>query len=207
MNRRLALLVAAAAALGAYVMLEGPFQVPLSTPESGGRNDGAVPEVVPNASGPGQPSRLNPLHGLEAERFRAVIEQPLFNPGRAPRPTEPPPPPPAPPVEPQPAEATPPSGPTAEDFNLLAVSAGPEGRVAVLRIVASGEVLYLREGHVVETWTLLTVTDRSVVIGTAEHNVTISLFEAAAPADQDTAAGEDVPGEQALPAPAPGPAP
>ena len=207
MNGRLAWLSLAAAALGAYLFLEGPLHMPLQMLESGGKNDGAVPIVAPNASGPGQPAELNPLHRLVADRFRAIIDRPLFNPGREPRPIEPPAPPPAPPVEAQPTEATPPSGPNAEDFNLLAVSTGPMGRVAVLRIVASGEVLYLREGHLIETWTLLSVSERSVVVGTAEHNVTISLFEVAAPASEETAVEGEAPTEQELSEPAPAPVP
>ena len=206
MNGRLAWLSLAAAALGAYLLLEGPLHMPLQMLESGGKNDGAVPIVAPNASGPGQPE-LNPLHGLVADRFRAIIERPLFNPSREPRPIEPPAPPPAPPVEAQPTEAAPPSGPSAEDFNLLAVSTGPKGHVAVLRIVASGEVLYLREGHLMETWTLLSVSERSVVVGTAEHNVTISLFEVAAPASEETAVEGEAPTEQELSEPAPAPVP
>ena len=207
MNGRLAWLALAAAALGAYLLLEGPLHMPLRMLESGGKNDGAVPIVAPNALGPGQPAELNPLHRLVADRFRAIIDRPLFNPGREPRPIEPPAPPPAPPVEAQPTEAAPPSGPSAEDFNLLAVSTGPKGRVAVLRIVASGEVLYLREGHLTETWTLLSVSERSVVVGTAEHNVTISLFEAAAPASEETAVEGEAPTEQELSEPAPAPVP
>ena len=207
MNGRLAWLSLAAAALGAYVLLQGPLHMPLQMLESGGKNDGAVPIVAPNASGPGQPAELNPLHRLVADRFRAIIDRPLFNPGREPRPIEPPAPPPAPPVEAQPTEAAPPSGPSAEDFNLLAVSTGPMGRVAVLRIVASGEVLYLREGHLMETWTLLSVSERSVVVGTAEHKVTISLFEAAAPASEETAVEGEAPTEQELSEPAPAPVP
>jgi hypothetical protein len=207
MNARLAWLAAVAAALGAYVIIENPLHMLLGTPESGVENDAALQGEVSNASGPGQPEKLNPLHGLEADRFRAIIEQPLFNPGRAPRPVEPPPPPPAPPVEAQPTEAPQPSGPTAEDFNLLAVSNGPMGRVAVLRVAASGEVLYLREGNAAGTWTLLSVTDRSVVIGTAEQNVTINLFEALAPVGQATATDGGDDSEQALPAPAPEPVP
>jgi hypothetical protein len=40
---------------------------------------------------------LNPLQALDAGRFTAMLERPLFNPGRAERPPEPPPEPPPPP--------------------------------------------------------------------------------------------------------------
>jgi hypothetical protein len=51
------------------------------------------------------------------------------------------------------------------------------------------------------------VTDRSVVIGTAEQNVTINLFEALAPTGQETATDGGDDSEQALPATAPEPVP
>ena len=108
-----------------------------------------------------------------------MLERPLFNPGRAERPPEPPPepPPPPPPVEELPPEMPPePPGPVAQDFALIAVAAGPSGRVAAVRLAATGEVLYLREGQPVQSWNVMKVNDRSVVIGTPGSNVEITLF-------------------------------
>jgi hypothetical protein len=119
-----------------------------------------------------------------------MLERPLFNPGRAARQPEPPPAAPPPPVEqPPPAMPAEPQGPAAQDFVLVAVSAGPKGRVAVVRITATGEVLYLREGQPVQTWSVMSVKDRSVMIGTAGSNVEFVLFDkengdAAQPAEQ-----------------------
>ena len=70
----------------------------------------------------------------------------------------------------------------AKDYKLLAVAGGPSGRVAALRVVATGEVLYLRAGQPVDAWTLLSIDAKSAVIGTPEQNVTLRLFEADASA-------------------------
>jgi hypothetical protein len=144
----------------------------------------------------GAPVKLNPLQDLNTGRFTAMLERPLFNPGRAGRPPEPPPAPPPPPVEELPPEMPPePPGPAAQDFALIAVAAGPSGHVAAVRLSATGEVLYLREGQPVLSWNVMKVNDRSVVIGTPGSNVEITLFGAEATAAQETT-GEVPPPEQ-----------
>jgi hypothetical protein len=187
MNRRLLWLGAAALALGLILLLDRgtPLQSPGSeapTPEAG---------QPPSAgTGPGTEVMLNPLEGLDTESFTAMLQRPLFNPGRSARPPEPPPEPPPPPMEePPPAPPPAPSGPVAQDFALIAVAAGPSGHVAAVRLASTGEVLYLREGQPVLSWNVMKVNDRSVVIGTPESNVEITLFDsqgdaADAPMDQ-----------------------
>lgn len=188
MNRRLIMLSAVALLLGAYVLAQGLLgRTGDDAVSSKSEVVGARPDApVTGASEHADPVRLNPLETLDAESFSAILDRPLFNPGRAARPPEAPPPPPA--EEPAAPEAAPQAaGPLAQDYRLLAVATGPSGRVAALRLETTGEVLYLREGQVIQSWTLLSVEDRSVVIGTEETNVIVSLFEGSPAATQPAA--------------------
>lgn len=180
MTRRVLVLIGVAGLLAAYVLGERLFPGPSLDPATSvSRENQQPPEASMRAPGP--PAKLNPLEGLAEGSFSAMLERPLFNPGRSPRPQAPPPPPPPPPPEEPPPAAEPVmAGPVAEDFKLLAVATGPSGPVAALRLAASGEVLYLRKGHTLDAWTVIDVTDRAVVIGTPDNpddNVTLTLFE------------------------------
>jgi len=85
-------------------------------------------------------------------------------------------------VEEPPPEMPPePQGPVAQDFVLVAVAAGPSGHVAAVRLASTGEVLYVREGQPVLSWNVMKVNDRSVVIGTPESNVEITMFDPTTP--------------------------
>jgi hypothetical protein len=172
MNRRLLLLIAVAVLLGSFLLFDRGGLPPagereVSTP---------VAEYTPppaDAAGGGQ-ATLNPYQGLAERSFTNMLERPLFNPGRAGRPPEP--------VRTESEVAAPelppePPAPQAEDFMLVAVAAGPSGRVAAVRLASTGDVLYLRPGQPVDGWTVLAVNDRSVVIGTAERNVEVTLFD------------------------------
>ena len=179
MNKRLVLMSCAAAGLGAYVLLgEGGFLSGLLQPSE------SVIAPAPKAGGTqaagGKPRdgiKLNPLEGLDAQSFTAIVEQPLFNPGRTLRPVEQPPPPPEPTAAPEPEPVAEDTGPVAGDYRLLAVASGPAGRVAALRLNQSSEVVYVREGQDVQQWKVLTVGPRSIVIGTPEQNVEVVMFE------------------------------
>ena len=131
MNKRLAGLAAAAALLGGYLAFDG---IPSLAP--GG---GEQPVTSAGAPRTGE-VKLNPLEGLDPESFAAIVDQPLFNPSREPRPPVPVTPP-APeveqPVMEPPPPPPPPQGPGPEDYKLLGVSAGPDGRIAALRIAAT----------------------------------------------------------------------
>lgn len=207
MNRRLVLMSAAAAVLGAYVLLgeggllSGLWQRP-AVP------DGLVEAVAPLSGTPREGVKLNPLEGLDPAAYAAIVDQPLFNPGRAPRPEEAPPPPPdvtdipeLPPEQP-PAE----TGPVASDYRLLAVSSGPAGRVAALRLNQTGEVVYVREGQEVQQWQVLAVGPRSLTLGTPEQNVELAMFEntgeaVTVPEDEDGGSPEmPVPPDMPVPA-------
>ena len=188
MNRRLILLVSVALLLGLVLLLDRSGS---PAPEPVAAAGQAEPAEPPD---PGAGARLNPLEELDAASFAATLESPLFNPGRAPRPQELPaeaaPPPPEPPPE-MPVAA---AGPGADDYDLVAIASGPAGRVAALRSAATGEVLYLREGQPLEAWHVLSLGDRSVVIGTPESNIELTLFD-----DQQDGSGEADVGEPSRP--------
>ena len=194
MNSRLAALSAVAVLLGGTFLWQqfGSWQQ-----EAGDQSPPAV--AVPPRTGA---VMLNPLQGLDPQAFGAVVERPLFNPGRRPRPA--PEPMPEPVAEQPPAEPPPPQGPGPEDYALVGVASGPDGRIAALRIAASGDVVYLRKGESIDSWSVIDVGDRSVAIGTAANPVTFRMFEAkVAPA----AAGEAVPPDPAQSEPLPKPLP
>jgi hypothetical protein len=193
MNLRLLLLSGVALGLGVILLLDRQETPPLPQQDAADVAE-TSPPALPEAPQEGQDAMLNPLENIEAESFSAVMDRPLFNPGRAPRPEDAPP-------EPPPVQEAPPEmpasapGPRAEDFTLVAISAGPSGRVAALRLMATGEVLYLREGQPVQSWSVLSVGDRSVVIGTPQDSVTLTLFDSE-PAGGDEPSGVDSAAEE-----------
>jgi hypothetical protein len=169
-NRRLVGLAAVAALLGGYLAYEGFGPAATGQVGDAALSDAAAPRAVT--------VKLNPLQDLDPDAYPDIVDRPLFNPSRQPRPADPvaPPPPPVveqPVVEPPPP---PPQGPGPDDYKLLGVSSGPDGRIAALRIAASGDVVYLRKGEGVDQWNVVDVGERSIVIGTAENPVTYSLF-------------------------------
>lgn len=193
-NKRLASLTALAAVLGGYVVVEGLGLFPAGS----GGDEATVSAVAPRAA----QVKLNPLEGLDPGAFTAIVDQPLFNPSRQPRPAEPPPPPPAveQPVAEQPPPPPPaPQGPGPDDYKLLGVAVGPDGPVAALRLVASGQVVYLRKGESVDGWRVIDVAERSVAIGTPENPVTFSMFAASdEDADGDDGMGDDGMGDDGM---------
>jgi hypothetical protein len=200
MNRRLVGLAGVAALLGGYLAYDYLGTSP----------DGSVDAPVAGAVGERPAAvKLNPLEDLDAQAYPAIVDRPLFNPSRQPRPPEPVAPPPPPVVEQPPPEQPPPPppmGPGPEDYKLLGVASGPDGRVAALRIAASGDVVYLRKGESVDNWTVVDVGDRSVAIGTPENSVTFGLFASDA---GDGGAGQPPPAmpDQSQPLPLPLPMP
>jgi len=202
-NTRLAGLGAVAVLLGGYVAVQGLglFQPTESVqvPSSGATATRAAAV------------KLNPLDGLDPAAYADIVDKPLFNPSRQPRPAEPaapPPPPEQPVVEPPPPPPPAPAGPGPDDYKLLGVSAGPDGRIAALRIASSGVVVYLRQGESVDSWSVVEIGDRTVTIGTPESPVTFSLF--ATGGDGAAGDGQPAPGaqqQQPLPLPLPLPMP
>jgi hypothetical protein len=181
MNRRLVLLSLTAAALAGYgIWLDDSF----------GRISGLFDPVgdaimAEAAVSPAEPppapvaketAALNPLHGLALSSLAAIVERPLFNPGRTPRPA-------AVAVVETPApieevEAPPPedTGPNEGDFTLLAIASGPESRVAAVKLTATNEVVFLKQGQPVLNWEVLEVGDREISIGGKDKSIRLSLF-------------------------------
>jgi len=181
MNRRPLILSSVAILLTAFLLVERPVM-----PHAQETSE-PLP-AVPSAAD-GEPL-LNPLQELTPENFTAIVERPLFNPGRAPRALE------QQALPPMPADTPPPpgpQGPRAEDFKLVGISSGPAGRIAALRLAAGGDVLYVREGQPVESWTVLTITETSVVIGSDQASITLSLFPGGAQAAQPAPAIPAIP--------------
>jgi hypothetical protein len=170
MNRRLVLLSSVALVLFIVLLLDRGVAPPSVEPVA---PVGAVepPEASLDAAAE---TPLNPLESMIPESFAVMLERPLFNPTRS-GPLEE-----APAAEPLPAAPDAPQGPQAEDFKLVAISAGPSGRVAVLRLAATGDVLYLREGQPLQSWSVLSVGEQSVVVGTAQSSIELKLFPGAA---------------------------
>lgn len=193
MNKRLAGLSAVAVLLGGYLVWQTVAPQWHATPD-----DAAQVDIAPRQ--PGQVP-LHPLQGLDVTSFAAVLERPLFNPGRRPRPPAPEPVPEPvaePPVEQPPP---PPQGPGPEDYALLGVASGPAGRVAAVRVTATAEVVYLREGEPIDGWSVIAVGDRSVAIGTAADPVTFRMFEQPpATGAPDASVPFDTPSAEPLPA-------
>lgn len=201
MNRRLVGLSAIAAVLGGYLMFEGLGQSP-----PGGGDDAPTTVAVATQT---DAVKLNPLQGLDPSTFTAIVERPLFNPSRQPRPQQPvavpePPQVEQPPPEPPPAE---PVGPGPEDYKLLGVSSGPDGRIAALRIASSGDVVYVRKGESVDNWSIVDVGERSVAIGTTDNPVTYELFANVDQGEGMTSAPQPARQAQPLPLPLPMPQP
>lgn len=199
MNRRIAGLSAVAAILGGYLVFQnlGP------SPSDDGSSTPAVVVAAPTGT-----AKLNPLQDLDPTVFSAIVGRPLFNPSRQPRPQEtvaapqppqveqPPPPPPPPPA---------PDGPGPEDYKLLGVSSGPDGRIAALRIASSGDVVYVRKGESVDNWSVVDVGDRSVAIGSEDNPVTYDLFATVDQGDDEQSAVPQPRQAQPLPLPLPMP--
>ena len=173
MNRRLIIMSVIAALLASYLLIDRYGINRSLPPEESGASKPAGNILVPSAQLRNEP-KLNPLEALDSRSFAAILERPLFDPGRQPRVEEPPPPP---PVAEEPPVAVENPQPASGDYQLLAIAGGPSGRVAAVRLVGTGEVVYVREGQMIEPWPVIAVNDRSIVIGSAEHNIEIALFE------------------------------
>jgi general secretion pathway protein N len=175
MNRRLVYLLATMALLGGYAAWsQSGALMALIAPA---QQQAAASAKTQTAAKSNPPAALNPLDGLSEQTVAAIVERPLFAQSR--RPPAPPPPAPEPPPAAEPEVAAAPEGPTlsAGDFTLLAVSSAGERKVAVIRVNASNEVMYLREEQPLLEWRVLTVGTRDVKIGDDNEQVTIKMFD------------------------------
>lgn len=177
MNRRVAWLAAAAVVLGGVVLFDNLGLARLFARAPG-------PAEIRGGAAAAENVKVNPLQGLDPQSFAMIMNRPLFNPGRAPRPPEPVAPP-QPAVEAPVEQAPPPPvGPGAGDYKLLGVAAGPNGSTAAIKISASGEVVYLRPGQAIDSWSIIDIGPRSVKIGTPDNAVSFGLFEDVGAASQ-----------------------
>lgn len=171
MNSRIIALSGVAVLLGGFVLVDQ-----FGLPDLFSRSSGAAQAQDAQAS-TGSGVKINPLQGLEPQSFAVIMDRPLFNPSRAPRPPEPVAQP--QPVVEQPVEQAPPppTGPNPGDYKLLGIAKGSSGGTAAIKVAASGEVVYLHQGQPIDSWTVIDIGPRFVKIGTPENPVSFSLFE------------------------------
>jgi hypothetical protein len=111
---------------------------------------------------------VNPLANLALSSLKEMIERPLFNKTRAPKPphvmAE------QPPDEPQEQQGAP------EDFTLLGVVIASGGKTALLRLNKTNEVVRLKDGQMFTDWLVTEIGPRYIVIKKADQVFTIKLF-------------------------------
>lgn len=111
----------------------------------------------------GQIPELPPLDELSA-----TVERPLFV--RSRRPPEEPPPPSA--VQPPPVEVAKEEAPA----ELTGIVNGPERTYAILRNVATKEIMHLRKGETIEDWSVQEIGLRYVVLRRGAGSLRLELF-------------------------------
>lgn len=184
-SSRLALLVTAAGGLLAYSVWSGDIVLPMVPPFDAAKDDAAVIRLAPAAADAplARPvAALNPLSGLNAETFTAIVERPLFNPTRRPAP------PPAPevepaelPEEPLPAVAAMPEV-KPEDFSLLAITAVDGTATALVRWNPTNQVYHVKQGQPVSDWQLMKIGALDVTLGRDGKTLQLKLFQTFGPA-------------------------
>jgi hypothetical protein len=210
-NRRLALLFAAAGGLAAYgVWSDGGSLLQRLTGDSPVVSDAspvaATGSRETGSIGDGAKS-LNPMSNIALESLSEMVARPLFNPTRAP----------APKVQ-QAAPVVVPEAPFVEetinpgDFTLLAVASNKEGRTAVVRRNTTSEVFHLKLGQFLSDWQVLELGDRDMTLGRQDQSFQLKLFQARVgaaaqppaeinatnqPAAEDNAASQPVPDDAA----------
>ncbi len=117
----------------------------------------------PPANEPVRSFALPPL-----EQLRATRERPLFSPTRQPD---------APPeAETETETAVVEESPEALPFDLTGVVMGAEMAVAILRNRDTQETVHLRQGEMLEAWSIEEIAHRHVVLRQEERQVTLELF-------------------------------
>ena len=202
-SSRLALLVTAAAGLMAYSVWSGDIVLPMVPPFDAAKNDAAAPRQAPAAADAplARPvAALNPLSGLGAETFAAIVERPLFNPTRRPAP------PPAPevepvvelPDEPPPAVVAEPEV-KPEDFSLLAITAVDGTATALVRWNPTNQVYQVKQGQPVSDWQLVKIGALDVTLGRDGKTLQLKLFQNFGPAPPSGVPQINPPGGQLPP--------
>jgi hypothetical protein len=124
---------------------------------------------------------VNPLSGISLESLREIIERPLFNQSRAPKPK--------PQVEVVEAPAEPEA--TAEDFTLLGIVVANNGTTALLRWNKTNEIFRLKTGQSFSDWQVTEIGPKSVVIKNKELSFPLTLFSQPTQAAQPLAPNRD----------------
>jgi hypothetical protein len=127
--------------------------------------EGALPAAAPESPQPraGQVPELPALDDLSA-----TVERPLFV--RSRRPPEEAPPPPA--EKPAPVEVAKEEAPA----ELTGIVNGPERTYAILRNVATKEIMHLRKGETIEDWSVQEIGLRYVVLRRGDGSLRLELF-------------------------------
>ena len=175
MNRRLFLLFLAAFGLAGYLLwLNGGVDWYSANWGQATAEKELTLDTFSSASGQVSTATkvINPLNDLELASLSAMLERPLFNPGRAPRPA-----PIAPVAQAEApiaiAEAT---GPNPADFTLLGISSSSSVRLAAIRLNGTNDVVFVTKGQKVIGWEVLDIGYRDVRIGSKSKSITLGLF-------------------------------
>ena len=124
----------------------------------------------------GEQVSVNPRSSLTQGQLEEMVLRPLFNSTRAERPpvVEAAPPAPDQPEKPLPVE----DGANATDLTLLAI-VGKEGELsAMIRWNKSGEFYRLRQGQIIQDWTVASVLSREVLLERNGQSLRLALFAA-----------------------------
>jgi hypothetical protein len=153
-DKRLSLLMLAAAGLGALLWLD--MQSRPETPDviaPAGQERQAASMAMPGRTPGGE--AVNPLASLDKQSLRDMTERPLFTPTRRP------PPVPAPsPAEP--AFVPPPLPPPSPDYMLLGIIRNDDRATALLRSQSDGRNLRVEAGDTIGGWEIAAVGTVSV---------------------------------------------
>ena len=159
----LLILSAVLAGVLALEVMAGPFFVPEATSVSPGAKNSVV---LP---------RESPAEKPAISTFAEVVERPLFTPSRRP-----------PPPKTDSTIAASPEKP--ETFDLIGVIISADRRMALLRTVASSEVMQAVEGQSIGGWEVHAIKPTQVVLRRGNDSEVIKINDAAKPSAQSSPA-------------------
>ena len=178
-DRRLALLLAAAIGIGGYAFWSGDSALmtwlyPQEEIVTAKRQPALA---APSAAESTKPTNLNPLAGLAMAQFGDIVKRPLFNPTRAPAP-----PPPEPEPEPDVTEEVAPPQPVAEeinpdDFTILGIASKDGIWTVVMRWKPSNEIHRLRAGGEIQGWNVAEVSSQKITLSRNGKTLDIKMFQ------------------------------
>jgi hypothetical protein len=145
------------AAVLAFEIMAGPFFVPDAPPVPGAKS------IVTSENHP-------PAERPTISTFEEIVKRPLFFVTRRPAPPK---------AEAKVAKEE----PQPETFDLIGVVISPDGRMALLRMIATKEVLRAVEGQNVGGWEVHAIKPTQVVLQRGDNNEVLRISDAAAPPD------------------------